>query len=118
MKRAALFVGTVLGIALTACTSPQESGVKVIVGAKLIAGPVAAPIEYSVVVVQDGKFREVGPQSSIPVPKGAEMTRGLGMIIEPAPGGGPISAGQPADLILKDEKSSTQRTMHHGEWVR
>jgi imidazolonepropionase-like amidohydrolase len=122
MKRALIFLGTVLGIALatllTACTPPQESGVKVIVGAKLITAPGAAPIEYSVVVIEGGKFREVGPQSSTPVPKGAEMTRGLGMMVEPTPGGGPIEVGKPADLILKDEKPSTERVMRNGEWVR
>jgi hypothetical protein len=122
MKRATRLVGILLAIALVAlliaCTPPQESGVKVIVGAKLIAAPGAAPIEYSVVVVEGGKFREVGPQSSTPVPKGAEMTRGLGMIVEPATGGGAIAAGKPADLILKDEKTSAERMMHNGEWVR
>jgi hypothetical protein len=121
MKRATRLVGILLAIALVAlliaCTPPQESGVKVIVGAKLIAAPGAAPIEYSVVVVEGGKFREVGPQSSTPVPKGAEMTRGLGMIVESATGGGAIAAGKPADLILKDEKTSAERMMHNGEWV-
>jgi hypothetical protein len=91
----------------------------VIVGAKLITAPGAAPIEYSVIVIQDGKFREVGPQSSTPVPKGAEMTRGLGMIIEPVPGGGPIEPGKPADLFLKykDRQGTPDRIMRKGEWL-
>jgi hypothetical protein len=121
MKRARLFqmlLTIALGALLTGCTPPQESGVKVIVGAKLITTPGAAPIEYSVIVIQDGKFREVGPQSSTPVPKGAEMTRGLGMTVEPVAGGGPIEVGEPADLTLKDEKTSAERVMHNGEWVR
>ena len=99
---------------LAACTSPQASGVQVIVGAKLIAAPGSAPVEYSVVVVEGGKFRDVGPQSSTPVPKGAEITRGNGMTIEPAPGGGPIKPGSPANLILKGD---TQRVMRDGQWV-
>ena len=121
MKRARLFqmlLAIALGALLTGCTPPQESGVKVIVGAKLITTPGAAPIEYSVIVIQDGKFREVGPQSSTPVPKGAEMTRGLGMTVEPVAGGGPIEVGKPADLTLKDEKTSAERVMHNGEWLR
>jgi hypothetical protein len=122
MRNAALFPANIfavgLAIGLAACTPPQESGVKVIVGAKLIAAPGAAPIDYSIVIVEGAKFREVGPQRSTPVPKGAEMTRGIGMIIEPAPGGAPIAAGQPADLILKSETDSTGRVMHNGEWVR
>jgi hypothetical protein len=104
-----------LTVALTACISPQESGVKVIVGAKLIAFPGRTPVDYSVVVIEKGKFREVGPQSSTPVPKGAEWTRGLGMTIEALPGGTPIEAGKPADLILK---GSPDRIMKAGEWVR
>jgi hypothetical protein len=104
-----------LTVALTACISPEESGVKVIVGAKLIAFPGRAPVDYSVVVIEKGKFREVGPQSSTPVPKGAELTRGLGMTIEALPGGTAIEAGKPADLILK---GSPDRIMKAGEWVR
>lgn len=104
-----------VAMALTGCTAPQESGVKVIVGARLIRAPGRAPIDYSVVVVENGKFREVGPQSSTPVPKGAEMTGGLGMTIEPAPGGGPIEPGRPADLVLK---GAAPKTMRGGEWVR
>ena len=105
----------ILAVALAACISPEESGVKVIVGAKLIAAQGRAPIEYSVVVVENGKFSEVGPQSSTPVPKGAEMTRGLGMTIEPLPGAGPIETGQPANLVMK---GATDRVMRDGEWVR
>jgi hypothetical protein len=111
MKRIVLL----LAVALTGCVSPEESGVKVIVGAKLIAAPGRAPVDYSVVVIEKGKIREVGPESSIPVPKGAELTRGMGMTVEPLPGGGPIEAGKPADLVLK---GSTDRVMKAGEWVR
>ena len=110
MKRMLL----VLTVALAACVSPEESGVKVIVGAKLIAAPGRAPIDYSVIVIEKGKIRVVGPQQSTPVPKGAEMTRGIGMTVESLPGGGPIEAGKPADLILK---GSTDRIMKAGEWV-
>jgi hypothetical protein len=101
-------------VALLACVSPRESGVKVIVGAKLDPGGGRPPIDYSVVVVADGKVQAVGPQATTPVPKGAEITRGLGMTIEPAPDSGPIQPGQPANLILKGK---TERTMRNGEWV-
>jgi hypothetical protein len=116
MTRAVMFVVLAMGVVgIPACNRPQESGVKVIVGAKLIAAPGRAPIEYSVVVIDGGKFRSAGAQSSTPVPKGAEMTRGLGMTIEPLPGSGPIEAGQQANLILK---GSTDRVMRNGEWVQ
>ncbi len=100
---------------LAGCNSPRESGVKVIVGAKLIAAPGRAPIEYSVVVIEGTKFREVGPQASTPVPKGAEMTGGIGMTIESLPGAGPIETGQPANLVLK---GSADRVMKDGEWLK
>jgi hypothetical protein len=93
-------------LGLAACTSPQASGVKVIVGARLGA------IEYSVVVIENGKITAAGPQSQIPVPKGSEITRGIGMTIEPD--GDPIEPGHLANLILK---GATDRKMHNGEWV-
>ena len=100
---------------LAACVHPEDSGVQVIVGARLEPGPGLAPIEYSVVVVAGGKFTAVGPQSSTPVPIGAKMTQGGGMTIQPVPGGGPIETGRPANLILK---GATQRTMRNGVWVQ
>jgi hypothetical protein len=106
-----LLLGAIL---LAGCTSPSASGIKVIAGAKLEPGPGKAPIDYSVVIVSDGKFQAVGPQSSTPVPPGVEMIRGNGMIIEPLPGGGPIEAGQPANLVLKGQ---TDRVMRNGEWT-
>jgi hypothetical protein len=93
-----------MGVA--SCTSPDASGVKVIVGAKLGA------IDYSVVVIENGKITAAGPQSQIPVPKGSAITRGIGMTIEPD--GGPIEPGKPANLILK---GPTERKMHKGEWI-
>ena len=92
---------------LAACTSPDASGVKVIVGAKLGA------IDYSVVVIENGKITAAGPQSQIPVPKGSEITRGIGMTIQPD--GDSIEPGHPANLILK---GATERKMHNGEWVQ
>jgi hypothetical protein len=101
-------------LALAACVSPRESGVKVIVGAKLDPGAGRPPIDHSVVVIAAGKFQSIGPQATTPIPKGAEITRGLGMTIEPATGASPIEPGQPANLVLK---GPTERTMRNGEWV-
>jgi hypothetical protein len=97
----------VAALALASCTSPDASGIKVIVGAKLGA------IDYSVVVIENGKITAAGPQSQVPVPKGSTITRGIGMTIEPD--GDSIEPGQPANLILK---GSTERRMHNGEWVQ
>jgi hypothetical protein len=103
-----------MAILLSACTSPQDSGVKVIVGARLETGTNQPPIEHSVVVIADGKIRAAGPQSAVPVPKGSEIISGMGMGIEPVPGGEPIEAGRAANLVLK---GATTRTMRNGEWI-
>jgi hypothetical protein len=103
---------------LAACASPGSSGVQVIVGAKLIAAPGSTPVEYSVVVIEDGKFKAVGAQSSTPVPKGSEITRGLGMTIAPPPGGAPIESGHAANLVLKEtEQGPVVRIMRDGHWL-
>jgi hypothetical protein len=94
-------------LALSACTSPTASGVKVIVGAKL------GTIDYSVVVIENGKITAAGPQAQVPVPKGSEITRGIGMTIEPD--GNSIEPGRAANLILK---GATDRKMHNGEWIQ
>jgi hypothetical protein len=93
-------------LCLAGCASPGESGVKVIVGAKLGA------IDYSVVVIENGKITAAGPQASTPVPKGSAITRGIGMTIEPD--GDSIEPGHAANLILK---GATERKMHNGEWI-
>jgi hypothetical protein len=103
MKNLVLF----FALALASCTSPTASGVKVIVGAKL------GSIDYSVVVIENGKITAAGPQAQVPVPKGSEITRGIGMIIEPD--GNSIEPGRPANLILK---GATDRKMHNGEWIQ
>jgi hypothetical protein len=100
-------------LSLAACTAPEASGVKVIVGAKLV-NPGREPIDYSVVVIEGGKIAAAGPQSAIPVPKGSAITRGIGMTVEPEPGGELIEAGHPANLILK---GLNDRKMRNGEWV-
>jgi len=116
MTRALLgFAVLGLAIVLAGCGAPPDSTVKVIVGAKLITAPGREPIEHSIVVIDGAKFWSVGPQSAIPVPKGAAMTSGMGMTIQPAPGGGPIERGQPADLVLKGARD---RVMHNGDWVK
>jgi hypothetical protein len=104
-----------LALVLAACTG--SSGVQAIVGAKLIATPGAAPVEYSVIVIENGRFKAVGPQSSTPVPKGAEITRGLGMTVVSVPGYAPIAPGRPANLLL-ESTDLVVRTMRDGRWIK
>ena len=95
---------------LASCASPPPSGVKAIVGARLEAGS----IEYSVVVVAEGKVRAVGPQATTPVPKGSEITDGKGRMIHES-----IEVGQPADLVLRNAATgSVVASMKNGEWVK
>jgi hypothetical protein len=101
-------------LSLAACTSPEASGIKVIVGAKL-QNPGRQPIDYSVIVIEGDKITAAGPQASTPVPKGSAITRGIGMTVEPIPGGDPIEPGRPATLILK---GPIDRKMRAGEWIQ
>jgi hypothetical protein len=107
-----------LPVVLLAACGSQETGVKAIVGARLDAGGGAPPIEYSVVVIAAGKFRAVGTQAAVPVPKGADITRGIGRVLQPLPEGGTIEAGQPASLLMRSLSTGTiEATMRNGEWI-
>ena len=97
---------------LLLCACSQPTGVKVILGAQL------NDIPYSVVVIDNGKITAVGPQSQIPVPKGSEITRGIGKILEPIPTSSKIAPGESADLLLRDPSNGSQMTMRSGEWVK
>jgi hypothetical protein len=100
----------IAAVLLSACSVPTESGVKVIVGAR-VENP---RMDHSVVVIAEGKIRAVGTQAAVPVPKGSEITSGLGMTVMPLDGSGPLEAGAPANLVLK---GPTKRVMRNGEWV-
>jgi hypothetical protein len=99
---------------LSGCVRPGDSGVQVIVGARLEPGGGQASLEHSVIVIADGKFEAVGPQATTPVPIGAKMTQGLGMTVEPLPGGEPVESGRAANLVLK---GGHERIMRGGVWV-
>jgi cytosine/adenosine deaminase-related metal-dependent hydrolase len=115
LKQAALCVCLA---ALAACVSPQDSGVKAIVGGRLESGPSGEAIPYSVIVVANGKIQAAGPQADVPVPKGSEVTRGNGKIIRPVPSSGRIAPGQPADLVIQDAATGhTEKIMHNGAWL-
>jgi imidazolonepropionase-like amidohydrolase len=92
---------------------------KAIVGGRLEASLDAEPIEFSVVVIAEGKIRAAGPQASTPVPKGAETISAKGLVIQPMPYTGKIAPGEPADLMLRNAESfAPDRLMRDGEWVQ
>ena len=114
MKRAFLAAA----ILLAGC-SPQGSGVRAIVGAKLNPGQGRPVIEYSVIVVADGKVQAMGPQATTPVPKGAQITQGLGRVIDPAPRTSTIETGRSADLVIRNATTGQpEAVMMAGEWIK
>jgi hypothetical protein len=110
-----------LGFALflTSCTEPAvEPGLKAIVGGQLEIVP-GATIEYSVIVIADGKIRALGPQALTPVPKGAETISAKGKRILPSPADAKLLPGEPANLVLMDAKTGAPGlVMKNGEWLR
>jgi hypothetical protein len=113
-------ISVALVLLLASCGSPSDtSGAKVIVGAQLDPGHDNPRLEHSVIVIRDGKFQAVGPQQSTPVPKGAQITSGMGKLVTPAPGSALIAPGQPADLVLRNAATnSAEMIMHDGEWLK
>jgi len=116
MKKATLLAA----LWLTSCGSPSVSPpVKVIVGAQLDPGHGNPKLEYSVIVIRDGKFQAVGPEASTPVPKGSQTIHGRGKLITPNPDSALIAPGEPANLLMRDAAtSSVEMTMQGGEWLK
>ncbi|MDR3701336.1 MAG: amidohydrolase family protein [Candidatus Sulfopaludibacter sp.] len=73
----------VLPLLLCACKSPEESHMKVIIGAVMIDGQGGPPVSNSVVVVAGGEIREAGVSSNIPVPAEADKIDGSGRFLVP-----------------------------------
>jgi hypothetical protein len=105
---------------LASCGATSDSSpVKVIVGAQLDPGHERPRLEHSVIVIRDGKFQAVGPQASTPVPKGAQITSGMGKLVTPMPSTSMIAVGEPADLVLRNAATnSAEVIMHDGEWMK
>jgi len=61
----------------------SQNTVITILGARLIDGTGADPVEDSVVVVDGSRIRTAGPRSHTPVPKGSEIVDGRGKTIIP-----------------------------------
>lgn len=109
----------VLALLLLGCATPPSGPKKIaIVGAKLVVRPGAAPLDYSIVIVEGGKIVAAGPQTSVPLPKDVEVVDGLGKIVEPLEATESIEAGGRANLVLKSLDDSSSREMREGEWLR
>ena len=64
--------------------TPPLEGVTVFEGARLIVGDGSEPIEDSVIVIQDGRFLEVGARGQVTAPAGAEVVDLTGKTVMPA----------------------------------
>jgi cytosine/adenosine deaminase-related metal-dependent hydrolase len=107
-------------LVLAACREPQtEPGLQALIGGRLEAALDAEPVPYSVVVIAAGKIRAMGPQATVPVPKGAEAINAKGKVIRPMPYDARIEPGAPANLMLFDaETGAPAGVMRDGQWVR
>ncbi len=84
MRRTAFaIVAAVFVILLTRAAIPQTSGVTALVGGRLIDGYGGKPLENSVVIVQDGRIKEVGRIGEVAVPAGAQVISTEGMSVLP-----------------------------------
>ena len=66
-----------------AAQSPRAGGTTAIVGARLIDGTGAAPVDDSVVVVEGERIRAAGPRATVQVPRGAEVADAKGKVLVP-----------------------------------
>lgn len=75
---------TLLGM-LTLFSSPvtANEGSLAFVGARIIDGTAAEPIEDGVIVITDGRIRTVGPRSAVTIPEGARQVDVRGKTIMP-----------------------------------
>ena len=88
MRRAAFAIAATIFfvILLTRTAIPQtsgNSGITALVGGRLIDGFGGKPLENSVVIVQDGRIKEVGRIGEVAVPQGAQVISTEGMSVLP-----------------------------------
>ena len=86
MKRAALAIAAVVILLTRAAASqpsPPTGNTTALVGGRLIDGYGGKPLENSVVIVQDGRIKEVGRMGEVPVPEGAQVISTEGMSVLP-----------------------------------
>jgi imidazolonepropionase-like amidohydrolase len=114
------YVLALLSLLLGGCSEPGvEPGLKALVGGRLEASLQSEPVPFSVIVIASGKVRAMGPQQTVPVPKGAETISTKGKVIRPMPQDGSIKVGESADLMIVDaETGAPDKVMRNGEWVR
>ncbi|MEP7354356.1 MAG: hypothetical protein ABI824_14110 [Acidobacteriota bacterium] len=115
----ALFTALLFALLLTGCGSiVTEPGLKAFVGGRMEPGLDAEPIPYSIIIVADGKIKAAGPQASTPVPKGAETISTKDKVVTPMPYSATIAAGQPANLMIRDNETGLVQIYSDGKRVQ
>ena len=97
---------------LVGCNPASNERIQVLIGGKLIDRPGAAPLEHSVVIVEDTKFRAVGSQVHTPIPPASIKVDASPYTVR----GTLIVAGAEANLELVDAQGQVSRRMVAGKW--
>lgn len=66
----------------------------------IFVGAALPPIEHSVVIVENGIIKAIGPQASVPIPTGSRKISGLGRTIAPLDPSKPVRQGDEANFGL------------------
>jgi imidazolonepropionase-like amidohydrolase len=103
MTRKALVLSTALVLTLAAAPHAQRggSGVTAIVGARLVDGTGAAPVNDSVVLVSGDRITAAGPRGKVQVPAGATVVDAAGKTVMPGLVDTHCHLNQPADVMYK-----------------
>lgn len=72
-----------LPLLLCSCKPPEDSHMKVIIGAVMLDGNGGPPLSNSVVVTSGAEIREAGSSSNVPIPAEADKIDGSGRFLVP-----------------------------------
>jgi imidazolonepropionase-like amidohydrolase len=83
MRRTITSVLALLGFLAFSITTIANEGTTAFVGATIIDGTDAEPLEDGVLVITDGRIRSVGPRSAVTLPQGSQVIDVTGKYIMP-----------------------------------
>jgi len=91
----------VAGIAIAGAVSAQAPSSIAIVGARLVDGTGAPPVDDSVVVVEGDRIRAAGPRARVPSPPGATVLEATGKVLMPGLIDAHCHINQPAEEMKR-----------------
>lgn len=103
-----------ISLLLASCGQPEQASVQVLIGARLLDGT-GQSVDPSVIVVEDGVIRSLGPQTHTPIPAGSKKVDLSGRVIRPK-GQGSLAVGSPATFEVTDDTGKVLQTMEAGRW--